>query len=112
MLSMVVSTLLALGAAAAVLVVASVAGGRNARRPAGVSTFAGDVRSGLRTWRSTRRGDARPASAPAPVDTPFEDFLAATAVQDPAYLGVDDLTETLARARQRATRGVGGLSRR
>ena len=109
---MVLWTLLALAAAAVVLVVAGAAGDGGADRPAGLRTHLTDARAGVRTWRSERRGEAGPAPVPEPVDTTIDDLLAATAVQDPAYLAVEDLTETLARARERAARGVQGLSRR
>lgn len=112
MVSTVVLTLLALGAAATVLVVASEAGGRDAERPTGFGAYLGDVRSGVRTWRAARCGEDRPAPAAEPVDTTIDDFLDATTVPDPAYLAVEDLTETLTRARERAARGVQGIARR
>lgn len=112
MVTMVVSTVLALATASAVLVVAGAAGGRSDERPTGVGPYLADVRAGLRSWRSERRGHARPAPAAGPVDTTMDDLFAATEVQDPAYLGVEDLTETLARARERAARGVQGIARR
>jgi hypothetical protein len=111
MISMVLSAFLALGAAAAVLVVASAAGGRGGDGPTGMRAYLADVRAGLHTLRSERRGAVR-ITGPEPVDATIEDVLDSSAGQDPAYLGVDDLTETLARARQRATRHVGGTSRR
>jgi hypothetical protein len=46
------------------------------------------------------------------VDSSFDELLAAAEVDDPAYLGVEDLTDTLARARERASRGVSGITRR
>ncbi len=112
MLSMVVSTLLALASAVAVFVVAGAAGGRGHDRPAGVRAYLADVRAGMHTWRARRGGAVDGATEPEPVDTTMEEFLDATAVPDPAYLGVEDLTETLARARERAARGVGGITRR
>jgi hypothetical protein len=112
MVTMVVSTFLALASAAAVLVVASVAGGRGPDQPAGPRAYVADVRAGLRTWRSERRGAAAPVQGPAPVDTTLQEILDTSTAPDPAYLGVEDLTETLARARERAARGVGGLTRR
>ena len=112
MVTMVVSTLLALGSAVAVFVVAGAAGGRGQDHPAGARAYLADVRAGLRTWRSERRGGPRPAEGPEPVDTTIADMLDTATVQDPAYLGVDDLTETLARARERAARSVGGITRR
>ena len=113
MLTMVLWTLLALATAILVLVVASAAGGDGEDRPTGVHAYLADVRAGVRTWRSERRGGtatSRPAAQP--VETSIEDFFAASTERAPAYLGVDDLTDTLARARERATRGVSGLARR
>jgi hypothetical protein len=111
MLMTVVWTLLALAAAAAVLVVASVTDDRTDER--GVRAYVADLRTGLRGLRARRAGDAgeRPAAA-VPVETTMDDLLAAAEVQDPAYVAVEDLTDTLARARDRAARSVPGLPRR
>lgn len=111
MISMVLSALLALAAAVSVLVVAGAAGGRGGDGPAGLRAWLTDVRAGLHTLRSERRGAGR-ATDEEPVDTTIEDILASSGAQDRAYLGVEDLTQTLARARERAARGVGGISRR
>ena len=108
MVTLVVWTLVALAAAALVLVVASAAGGRTG----GLRTFWEDMGAGLRGLRSSGDDDARPAPTAEPVDSTIDDLLAAAEVEDPAYLGVEDLTDTLARARERATRGVSGLTRR
>ena len=114
MVAVVAWTLVALVVAALVLVVASVAESRSGEQSAGVRGYVADVRAGLRTWRASRskHADERPAPHAAPVDTPFDEFLAATEVQDPAYVAVEDLTDTLTRARDRAARGVSGLTRR
>ena len=106
MLTLVVWTFVALAVAAAVLVVASVAGGRTGD----VRTFARDLVAGLRDLRT--RPAERPAPAPEPMDSSFDELMAAAEVDDPAYLGVEDLADTLARARERAGRGVSGLTRR
>lgn len=99
MLSIFVWTLVALGAAVLVLVVASVTNGRDG----GLRSFLRDLRAGLREWRS--RGIAAPVTAiePEPVDATFDEFFAAAQVDDEAYLRVDDLTDTLAWARARAS---------
>lgn len=106
MLPLVVWTFAALALAAVVLVVASVAGGRTGD----VRVFGQDLVAGLHGLR--RRPGGRPAEAPEPVDSSFDELLAAAEVNDPAYLAVEDLTDTLARARERAARGVSGLTRR
>ena len=111
MVAMVLWTFFMLGVAAVVLVAASVAGGSR-QGPDGVRAYLHDVRAGLRTWRAERRGEEPPVAVAEPVDTSFEEFLDATTVHDPAYLGVEDLTDTLARTRDRATRGVPGFGRR
>jgi len=113
MLTMVVWTFVALVAAALVLVVASVAEGRSGGPSDGVRGFLRSVWAGLRGLRagSATRSDAR-AAVEEPADSSLDDFFAATEVQDPAYVAVEDLTETLARARERAARGVSGLARR
>lgn len=102
MATLIVWTLIAIGAAALVLVVASAASGRTG----GVRTFVHDLRAGLQEYRS--RGSESPAAnpEPAPVDTTLDEFFAAAQVDDDPYLRVDDLTDTLARARVLASRGV------
>lgn len=117
---MVVFTLLALAAAAVVLVVASVADHEPDDAAPGVRGYLTDVRSGLRTMRSDRprRGATggairqRPDRGADRGASDLDDFFDATAVQAPAYVAVEDLTETLARARERAARGVSGFTRR
>ena len=115
MLTMVVWTLVALAAAALVLVVASVAETPSGDGGAGIRGYLDDVRAGVRTLRGERGREARQARRAADedeVESTLDDFFAATEVQAPAYVAVEDLTETLARARERAARGVQGLSRR
>ena len=109
---MVLWTFVALVAAAFVLVVAGAAAGRTDDRGTGLRGYVRDVRAGVRTLWADRRDPAAARAADGAVDTTIDDFFAATEVHDPAYLGVDDLTDTLARARERAARGVAGLSRR
>ena len=113
MVAAAVWTFLALVVAASVLVVASVADGRG-MESGGVRAYLDDVRAGLRTWRAARSKDVaqRPVPPAEPVDTSIEDFFAATEVQDPAYVAVEDLTETLSLARDRAARGVSRITRR
>jgi hypothetical protein len=110
MLTLAVWTFVALAAAAAVLVVAGTAGGRTGD----LRGFWRDLVAGLRTLRSRPAPDSPAPSAERaePVDTSLEDLLAGAEVQDAPYLAVEDLTDTLARARERATRGVSGLTRR
>ncbi|GAA2728260.1 hypothetical protein [Cellulomonas aerilata] len=114
MLTLVVWTFLALVAAAAVLVVAGSAGGRTGS----LRGFFRHLVAGLRALRTRRTAPGDDARADAgddsdePVETSLDELLAAAEVDDPAYLAVEDLTETLARARERATRGVSALTRR
>ncbi|WP_298459583.1 hypothetical protein [uncultured Cellulomonas sp.] len=118
MVTMVVWTLVALAAAALVLVIASVAETPTGDGRTGVRGYLQDLRAGVRTLRGERgqhgRGarQARRAADEGAAESTLEDFFAATEVQAPAYVAVEDLTDTLARARERAARGVHGLSRR
>jgi len=114
MVAAVIWTFVALLVAASVLVVAGVAEGRDGASGVGVRAYLDDVRAGLRTWRATRSKDhaGRPAPQAQPVDTSIDDFFAATEVEDPAYVAVEDITETLALARERAARGVSRITRR
>jgi hypothetical protein len=110
MLTLVVWTLVALAAAALVLVVAGVAEGRTGD----LRGFPRDVLAGLRELRSrsaSEDGAARVHTAE-PVDASLEELLATAEVDDAPYLAAEDLAETLARARERASRGVSGLTRR
>jgi hypothetical protein len=109
MLTLVVWTLVALAAAALVLVVAGAAGGRTGD----LRGFWRDVVAGLRALRSRPAEDDRtaPVRVAEPVEASLDELLAAAEVDDPPYLAVEDLTDTLARARERATRGVSGLTR-
>jgi hypothetical protein len=110
MLTLVVWTLVALAAAAVVLVVASAAGGRTGD----LRGFLRDLGAGLRDLRtrSAADDDAPPVEVGEPVEASLDELLAAAEVDDAPYLAVEDLTETLARARERATRGMSGLTRR
>jgi hypothetical protein len=110
MLTLVVWTLVALAAAALVLVVAGAAGGRTGD----LHGFLRDLGAGLRELRTRTAPDdgAAPVPAREPVDASLDELLAGAEVDDPAYLAVEDLTDTLARARDRASRGVSGLTRR
>jgi hypothetical protein len=110
MLTLVVWTLVALVAAALVLVVAGAAGGQTGD----LRGFLRDLVAGLRGLRTRPGPDepAAPVTTGEPVDASLDELLAAAEVEDAPYLAVEDLTETLARARERATRGVSGLTRR
>jgi len=99
MISLVVWTLVALGAAALVLVVA---GARNGQH-GGLRSFLRDLRAGLQERRTGRSAPSAVADAE-PVDTTLDDLFASAEVADEAYLQVEDLTETLAWAREQATR--------
>ncbi len=116
MTAVVVWTIVAFVAGAAVLLVASVA-----PRPGEESEDRG-LRSGLEDLRHGvlhlvgRRGD-RGASAgesaqAEPVDVRLDEFLQATAVDEDAYLRADDITDTLAKAREKAARTVPWLGKR
>lgn len=110
MITLFVWTFVALGAAALVLVVAGFAGGQ----VGGVRTFVRDVRAGLEARRA--RGSESPTAQrePEPVDATFDEFFASAQVQEDPYLQVDELTDTLAWAREQATRASRsvGLGRR
>jgi len=100
MISIVVWTVVALGTALLVMVVAGVTN----TEAGGVRAFRRDLSAGLRDWRA--RGIAAPivTAEPAPVDATFDEFFAAAQVDDEAYLQLDDLADTLVRARRQATR--------
>jgi hypothetical protein len=111
MLTLVVWTLVALVAAALVLVVAGAAAGG---RTGSVRGFLQDFGAGVRELRprTTPEDQAVPVRTHEPVDASLDELLAAAEVDDAPYLAVEDLTDTLARARERASRGVSGLTRR
>lgn len=99
MISIVVWTLVALGAASLVMVIASASTGETS----GIRSFPRDLRAGLNQWRA--RGTAAPIAAePEPLDSTFDEFFAAAEVDDEPYLQVDDLADTLTRAKDRAAR--------
>lgn len=102
MISLLVWTFVALGAAALVMVVASL---RNGQR-GGIHSFLRDLRAGLLEWRA--RGFTAPAAIaePEPVNATFDEFFAAAQVDEEPYLQVDDLTDTLSWARTQATRAT------
>ena len=111
-------TVLALLAAGAVMLVASVAGGTSG----GMAQFLADLRAGL-----SRQPDAEPESDDQADDEAV--LLPASQVGDrdgdsgidqiftlgrpgPGYVAPEELSETLDRARQRAARGVAMITRR
>jgi len=102
MISLVLFTVLALGTAVLVLVVASMRGGHDGD----ARMFAADVRAALRA-RFGRGATAPAATEPAPVDATLDELFASAEV-DEAYLQLDDLAETITWARERANR-VGRL---
>ncbi|RYV51764.1 hypothetical protein [Pengzhenrongella frigida] len=111
MVSLVVWTLVALAAAVVVLVVAS--RGNDGSRSGGPREVLTDVRAGLASWRSRKTTPEATARVlePEPVDATFDEFFAAAEVDDDAYLQLDDLADTLLRARDLASRGVGLVRR-
>lgn len=110
MLPVLVWTLVALVAAAAVVLVASAASGEG-RRGAG---FLADLRAGVAARRHPDAEDvaATRAAEIEPVDVPLDEFLRATAVDDDGYLQVDEVRDVLTKARDRAVRGVQSLGHR
>lgn len=106
--------LVALVAAAATLLVASVAEGRSG----GLRQFLTDLRGGLRRDRSRARGGMlgdvrRDLAAAADVEKSSVDDLFAFGPQEgSAYVHPEELSQTLGRATTRAVRGVTSLSRR
>ncbi|NMR19604.1 hypothetical protein [Cellulomonas fimi] len=99
MTSILVGTLVALAAAVLVLVLASVAGGREGG-PAGLLAT---LRGGIQQVRGGRPLVTTHDDA---VDDDLDEFFAATEVDEDPYLRVDDLTGTWGRVRARAVRGV------
>ena len=114
MVPVLISLLLALATALLVLLVASVAGGRST----GTGEFLGHLRSGLRRGErrrgpgllaETRREHAEVADVePSSVD----DLFTIGQEQPQGYVEVEELTQTLSRAKERAVRGVSQIARR
>jgi hypothetical protein len=104
MLPVLVWTLVALVAAAAVVLVASATNGEGRRG----SGFLADLRAGVAARRHPDAEDLAAARAAEiePVDVPLDEFLQATAVDDDGYLQVDEVRDVLTKARDRAVRGV------
>ena len=100
MISIVVWTFVALATALLVMVIAVATNSE----VGGLRAFFADLRAGLRDWRA--RGMAAPIvpAERAPVDATFDEFFAAAQVDEEPYLQLDDLTDTLVRAREQATR--------
>ncbi|WP_265523230.1 hypothetical protein [Oerskovia flava] len=104
----------AVGAALLVFLFASVVSrmdsGAQAPERLGLRGFWTDFRSGLGVHR--RRSDATEAGAPQgraarrPVDTGIDELFAATAVNRPAYVDAEELTDILFQARDRAVRTI------
>ena len=106
--------IVALVAAAATMLVASVAGGRSG----GLRQFLADLRAGLRRDRSRPRGGMlgdvrRDLAEAADVERSSVDELFTFGPQEgSAYVHPQELSQTLGRATIRAVRGVTSLSRR
>ncbi|MDM8083571.1 hypothetical protein QUV83_02160 [Cellulomonas cellasea] len=114
MTAVVVWTIIALVAGAGVLLVASVASREPGDR--GLRSGLEDLRNGV-VGLVTRRDRKDPERAAVresaePVDVRLDEFLSATAVDEEAYLRADDITDTLAKAREKAARTVPWLGRR
>ena len=110
-----VLSLVALVVAFGVLVVAGSASGDTGA----IGDFTRDLRNGLRDLRTlvaARRGRL-PTDAvmlddePEPVDLSLTALLRESAEEDDGYLHVEDITESLARVRDRAVKGLHGISR-
>ncbi|MGV8967604.1 MAG: hypothetical protein ACOH2F_15155 [Cellulomonas sp.] len=111
MISLVVWTLVALSAAVLVLVVAG--GANDGARSEGPRAVLHDIRAGLADWRNrkTASDTTRAVLEREPVDATLDEFFAAAEVDDDGYLQLDELTGTLSRARDLASRGVGRVRR-
>jgi len=99
MISLVIFTVLAVGTAVLVLVVAGMRNGHEGD----ARMCAEDVRAALRA-RFARGATAPAATEPAPVDATLDELFAFAEVDDEAYLQLDDLAESLTWARERASR--------
>lgn len=101
-MAVLVGIVLALIVAAAVLLLASVAAGPRDVDESPWQAF-------RRGWaaRHETEGEAAAAAAAEPVDLSLTEFLSATAERGEGYLQVDELADTLSRARDR----VPGLRR-
>jgi hypothetical protein len=108
MVLVVLVLVLGLAGAAAVLLLASVAGGRSE----GLADFLADLRSGLRRGRADEEA---PAPVPAVASQPGQhgvDELFLHGGPVPGYVDFEELSQTLGLATQRAARGVALLTRR
>ncbi len=110
-----VLSLVALVVAFGVLVVAGSASGDTGA----IRDFSRDLRNGvhdLRTVVAARRGRL-PADAvervdePEPIDLSLTALLRESAEEEDGYLHVEDITDSLARVRDRAVKGLHGISR-
>jgi len=106
---MLIWTLVALGVAAVVVLVAS----RTASDRRDGPTFVHDFRAG---WSARRHPDAEQVAAALaaelePVDVPLDEFLRVTAVEDDGYLQVDEVLDVLLQARDKAFHSVQELGR-
>ena len=110
-----VLSLVALVVAFGVLVVAGSASGDTVA----IRDFIRDLRNGVRDlrislaarWGRQPADDVELDDEPEPVDLSLAALLRESAEEDDGYLHVDDITETLARARDRAVKGLHGLAR-
>jgi len=110
-----VLSLVALVVAFGVLVVAGSASGDTVA----IRDFIRDLRNGVRDlriglaarWGRQPADDVELDDEPEPVDLSLAALLRESAEEADGYLHVDDITETLARARDRAVKGLHGLAR-
>lgn len=106
MTALIVWTAIALVAAGVVVLVAS------ATSNGSDASFLADLRAGLAARRDPAAAPAAELADAEPVDVPLDEFLLATQVDDDGYLHVDELRDTLGKAKQKAVRSVAGLGRR
>ncbi|MGW6131260.1 hypothetical protein ACWFNE_14645 [Cellulomonas sp. NPDC055163] len=107
MTALIVWTLVALVAAGVVALVAS------ATSNGADASFIRDLRAGLAARRDPRSARLSAELLDAkPVDVPLDEFLLATQVDDDGYLHVDELRDTLGKAKLKAVRSVHELTRR
>lgn len=74
-----------------------------------VAGFVRDLRNGIAARRGRVPADDL-VDEPAPVDLSIEALFREAAEDDDGYLHVDDITETFARARERAVKSLHGIS--
>lgn len=101
--------LIALVVAAGVLLLAGAASGETGD----VREFVRDLRHGIAARRhpEPEQIEAAAIAEAEPVDLTMDVFFSEAAVDEDAYLHVEDITDTFSRAKERAVRGMHGLTR-